>query len=190
MAWGRVVRRALWYERGSEIRGQFPRCFRFNFHCGTGRMPLSLSPARRGPWRRRHLCESNGNERKIAATCETLNRGQIPWNPLEAAGKNKSGAWKTRNGKNGGLRVQIRGANNRGPVQSYFHWRVTSVNVAIVYATGVYIRGMIISSSLANDQHRSTRIRRVLSKLVWFPVGATERERETAAGSRWYKLVK
>lgn len=30
--------------------------------------------------------------------------------------------------KGGGLRVQIRGANNRGPVQSYFHWRVTSVN--------------------------------------------------------------
>lgn len=36
-------------------------------------MPLSLSPVRRAPWRRRHLCESNGNERKIAATCETLN---------------------------------------------------------------------------------------------------------------------
>lgn len=36
-----------------------------------------------------------------------------------------------------GLRVQIRGANNRGPVQSYFHRRVTSVNaLAIVYATG------------------------------------------------------
>lgn len=57
-----------------------------------GYLSLSLSPARRGPWRRRHLCESNGNERKIAATCETLNRGQIPWNPLEAAGKNKNGA--------------------------------------------------------------------------------------------------
>lgn len=70
-----------------------------------------------------------------------------------------------------GLRVQIRGANNRGPVQSYFHRRVTSVNARSYRlcnggGEGVYIRGMIISSSLANDQHRSTRIRRVLSKLV------------------------